>query len=153
MPTRRYAVTVPAAELARLRAFDNATEGRKHWPIGPNRSFMRRNATTFVVKEWASMGIGKAAVMTLGRATLGQGHDVEVMVKTKNAWIGYLVIVCGLACLAMTPRDGLWAAVLGIAMVLGGWFLFVRGSDRQADLDAVETVLRQEIRGDWQPVG
>lgn len=151
MAKRRYTVTVSAAEAARLRAFDNAAEGRISWPLGENRGFLRRNATTFVVKDWAAMGVGRAAVMTLGTAVLGEGNRVDVVVRTKSSWIRWLLVVCGAVCLAVVPRDGLAPAVLGAVLILAGWFLFPGGSGREDDLDQIERVLRGEITGDWRP--
>ncbi|WP_244930644.1 hypothetical protein [Nocardioides sp. W7] len=150
---RQYVVTVSDGEAARLRAFDNQAEGRQHWPLGENRTFMRRNETTFVVKEMTSVGIGQGAVATtLGTATLRPDHRVDVVVKkTKVEWLNYLLIASGLACLAVTPRDGVPAAVLGVALLLAGWFLRVSRTQVEHDLDQVEQVLRSEINGDWVP--
>jgi hypothetical protein len=149
---REYVVTVPAAEAARLRAFDNRASGTKHWPLGPNRSFWRRNRSTFVVKEYAGSILSGAVVMTLGKATLLEGGDqVHVTVRTKGHAYGYLLMSCGVVAALLTPRDGLPALLLGVLLLVAGWFLFVRRPGMGDDLDDVEKVLRAKIRGHWQP--
>lgn len=151
---REYLVTVPAAEAARLRAFDNKANGKKHWPMGTNRTFWRKNRSTFVVKEYVGSAIAGAFVMTLGRATLLEGSDqVLVTVKTKAHGFGYLLMAGGVMLALLTPRDGITALLMGTLLVLAGWFLFARRPGMRDDLDAIEQVLRAEIRGHWQPVG
>ena len=149
---REYVVTVPDAEAARLRAFDNKARGTKHWPIGPNRAFWRKNRSTFVVKEYAGSIFSGAFVMTLGRAKLQEDSDqVHVTVKTKGHGFGYLLMGCGVVVALATPRDGVLALLMGAVLVVAGWFLFARRPGTEHDLDDVEKVLRKEIRGHWQP--
>ncbi|WP_193605714.1 hypothetical protein [Nocardioides dongkuii] len=151
---REYVVTVPEAETARLRAFDNKVDGATPWPLGPNRTFRRKNATTFVVKEYAGSGFaGSAMLVTLGRATLIEGDQVLVTVATKGQGMGHLLIGGGVLLACLTPRDGLPALLMGAVLVLAGWFLFARRPGLADDLDEVEKVLRSEIPGHWQPVG
>lgn len=122
----------------------------RHWPGGATDTFLRRNATTFVVKERAILV--EALVTTLGTATLREDNRVDVVIKTKAQWLGYLIIAGGLVCLAVTPREGIWAVLLGVGMLLAGWFLYVSPPWAEEDLDKAETVLRNEIAGDWRPV-
>lgn len=152
---REYVVTVPEAEAARLRAYDNKIDGRnKHWPLGPNRAFWRTNHSTFVVKEYAGSALGGAIVVTLGRAALLQRSDqVLVTVQTKGHGFGYLLMGGGLVLALFTPRDGIPALLLGIVLALAGWFLFARRPSTNDDLDGIEKVLRANIRGHWQPAG
>jgi hypothetical protein len=149
---REYVVTVPAGEAARLRAFDNKARGTKHWPLGPNRTFWRKNRSTFVVKEYAGSILSGAFVMTLGKATLQEGSDqVLVTVRTKGHGFGYLLMAGGVVVGLATPREGVVALLMGAALVVAGWFLFARRPGMEQDLDDVEKVLRREIRGHWQP--
>ncbi|WP_244931589.1 hypothetical protein [Nocardioides sp. W7] len=151
---REYVVTIPDAEAARLRAFSNKAAGKKHWPLGPNRRFWRKNETTFVVKEYVGSALGGALVMTLGKATLPEGsNQVAVTVETKAHGMGYLLIACGVVAGCLTPRDGISAFLMGTALVLAGWFLFAKRPGLADDLDEVEEVLRAEIRGHWQLAG
>lgn len=145
---RKFAVTISEHEAARLRAFEKKPLGR-HWPGGPSGTFLRRNETTFVVKERAITV--EALVTTLGTATLRQDDRVDVAIVTKAQWLGYLIIAGGLVCLAVTPREGFWAVALGVGMLLAGWFLYVNPPWGEEDFDKVETVLRNEITGDWRP--
>lgn len=148
---RTYVVTVPPAEAARLRAFDNAQHGARHWPLGPNRGFRRKNRSTFVVKEYAGSIVGGAVVMTLGRAKLRDDSDqVLVTVKTTSHWCGYLLMVGGIVVALTTPREGIPALLLGVVLLLAGWFLFVRRPGMTDDLDDIEKVLRRNIRGHWR---
>lgn len=148
MTTRRYTVVVSPGEAARLMAFSN--EGRTSWPLGDNRTFRRRGADTFVVKDFASMGMGQAMVVTQGTARL-RGEEVRVVVRTRGAWVGWLLVAGGLLCFTVVPRDGLTAAALGLVLAAGGWLLFLRRPGRESDLDQVEAVLRTEIAGEWRP--
>lgn len=150
---REYVVTVPRADVARLRAFDNKVHGATPWPLGPNRTFRRKNASTFVVKEYAGGALSGALVMTRGTATLVGEDQVAVTVATKGHALGYLLIGCGLVAGGLTLRDGLPALLVGTVLVLAGWFLFARRSGLADDLDDVEKVLRAEIPGLWRPIG
>jgi len=151
---REYVVTVPDAEAARLRAYDNKANGNKHWPLGPNRTFWRKNRSTFVVKEHAGSAVGGAFVTTLGTATLQEGSDqVLVTVTTKAHGVGYLLMGGGVLVALLTSRDGITALLLGVLLAVAGWFLFVNRPGQEGDLDGVEQVLRAEIRGDWRPIG
>lgn len=151
---REYIVTIADAEAARLRAFDNKAEGKKLWPLGPNRTFWRKNEATFVVKEYAGSAVGGAMVLTLGEATLLAGSSqVLVTVKTKGHALGYLLIACGVLAGCATPRGGILALLLGAALALAGWFFFAKRRGVADDLDDVEKVLRAEIHGHWQPLG
>ncbi len=149
MVQRRFTVTVPPAEAARLRAFDNSAAGRVSWPLGDNRTFRRRNRTTFEVKHYESMGVGKAMVATLGTAVL-RDDAVDVTIATKGTWVGWLLVACGLLALVAVPREGIVAVALGLGLGLAGWGLFLRRPDAQGDLDAIEQVMRREIAGDWR---
>lgn len=140
-------------EHARLTAFDNDAEGVRRWPLGPNRGFRRRDDSTFVVEEWTTMGVGRAYVTTRGTASLRPDHTVDVVVRNRGSWIGWLLILGGLVCFAVAPRDGVGALLLGVALVGAGWFLYVRSPFASADLDDVEAVLRQNIAGEWRPRG
>ncbi len=151
---REYVVTVPDAEAARLRAFDNKADGATHWPVGPNRGFWRKDRSTFVVKEYAGSAVAGAFVATAGKATLVEGsNQLLVTVKTKGHGFGYLLMACGFVAVLLTPRDGIVALLVGTFLVAGGWFLFANRPGQNVDLDEVEQVLRAEIRGHWQPVG
>jgi hypothetical protein len=149
--TRRFTVVVSPGEDARLRAFDNATQGRTQWPLGPNRGFLRKDDTTFVVQDWTSMGVAKALVTTDATARLTEHGRVEVVVRSRAAWLGWLFIAIGLMCVALVGRDGIGALLLGAAFLAFGWWWSLSPSWRQADLDEVEAVMRSEIDGDWQP--
>jgi hypothetical protein len=149
--TRRYTVLVSDAEAARLRAFDTKALGRKHWPIGPNTSFMRKNTTTFVVRDWTTMGVGKAYATTVATATVGPDRRVDVVIKSRARSLGYLLIAIGVMCVALTARDGIGALALGLVFLGFGWYWSFSRSWRTADLDAVESVMRREITGDWRP--
>jgi hypothetical protein len=149
---REYVVTVPAVEVARLRAFDNKASGKQHWPLGANRTFWRKNRSTFVVKEYAGSAVGGAFVTTLGTATFVEGSDqLLVTVRTKAHGVGYLLTACGVLCALLSPRDGIVALLMGTIMAAAGWFLFVDRPGQEDDLDEVEQVLRAEICGHWQP--
>ncbi|WP_134767797.1 hypothetical protein [Nocardioides sp. 1609] len=151
MVQRRFTVSLEPAEAARLRAFDNAAEGRVSWPLGENRTFRRRNRTTFEVKDYASMGPGKAMVATLGKAVLREDDEVDVVIRTKGSWLGWLLVAGGLLTLTVIPRDGIVAAALGVGLALAGWGLFLRRPGAHDDLDAIEQVMRSEIAGGWSP--
>ncbi|WP_122816417.1 hypothetical protein [Nocardioides pantholopis] len=151
---REYLVTLPPGEAARLRAFDNKTDAEKPWPLGRNRTFRRKNTSTFVVREYVgSVLFGSAMVATIGTATLTEGDQVRVTVRTAALGIGYLLIGGGVLLVCLTPRDGIPALLMGAILMLAGWFLFARRPGLADDLDEVEKVLRAELRGHWQPVG
>lgn len=151
---REYVVTLPEAEATQLRAFDNKAHGTKHWPLGPNRAFWRKNRSTFVVKDYAGSIFGGALVMTLGKAELQEDSDqVLVSVATKGHWLGYLLMTGGVVVALATPRNGIPALLLGAVLLLAGWFLFARRPGMEGDLDDIEKVLRRKIRGHWQPAG
>ncbi|QCW49551.1 hypothetical protein FE634_02390 [Nocardioides dongxiaopingii] len=149
MPRRRFTVTLQPGEAARLLAFDNATHARPSWPLGENRTFRRRNRTTFEVKDHASMGAGKAMVATLGTAVLRGDDEADVTIRTKGAWVGWLLVAGGLSMLAVVPRDGVVAVALGAGLAVAGWALFLRRPGAQQDLDSIEQVLRRELVGEW----
>ncbi|MEO9322148.1 hypothetical protein ABFT23_01575 [Nocardioides sp. C4-1] len=150
MAKRWYSVVVPPAEAARLRALDNRDQGKASWPLGPNRSFRRRSRTRFEVKDYASMGPGKAMVTTLGRAVLHDDDQVDVVIRTTGAWAGWLLVAGGVLMLAVVPRDGLVALAFAAVFVAAGWGLFLHRPHADADLDAVEQVMRAEIGGEWR---
>jgi hypothetical protein len=150
-PKRRYAVTLSAAEEARLRRFDNKTRGLKPWPLGGNSTFLRRDETTFTVKEWSGMPSSGAHVATLGTATLLGERRVAVEIANKGLWLGWLLLLSGVLVTCATLREGLPALLLGAAMVAASWFLFLRPSMLVNDLDEVEKVMRGAIGGDWVP--
>jgi hypothetical protein len=102
-----------------------------------------------VVKDYSSMGAGKALVTTLGKAQLRDDDRVDVVVKITGLWIGWLLVAGGVLMAAVIPRDGLEAVALAVALPLAGWGLFLRRPDAEAELDAVEQVLRRNIRGEW----
>jgi len=151
---REYVVTIPDAEVSRLRAFDSKANGNKHWPLGPNRTFWRKNPSTFVVKGYAGSAVGGAFVTTLGTATLQEGSDQVLVNVTKKAHgFGYLLIGGGVLVALLTSGDGITTLLLGALLAVAGWSLFVNRRGQEGHLDEVEQVLRAEIRGDWRPVG
>jgi hypothetical protein len=144
-------VTLSSAEEARLHRFDNNTRGLKRWPLGGNSTFLRRDETTFVVKEWSGMPSSGAHVATLGTATLLGERRVAVEIANKGLWLGWVGVLSGVLVACATFREGLPALLLGAAMVAGSWFLFLRPSMLVNDLDEVEKVMREAIGGDWVP--
>jgi len=149
--TRRFIVTLSEAETAGLRSFDNAVDAPKPWPVGPNATFRRKNETTFVVKDWTTMGAGKALPTTVASAKLSRDGEVDVVIKSRGRWLGYLLIAVGLVSVALVPRDGIPALFFGVVFLAFGWFWSLSTAWRQADLDDVESAMRRELGGDWHP--
>ncbi|WP_137294964.1 hypothetical protein [Nocardioides dongxiaopingii] len=94
------------------------------------------------------MGAGKAMVATLGTAVLRGDDEADVTIRTKGAWVGWLLVAGGLSMLAVVPRDGVVVG-LGAGMAVAGWALFLRRPGAQQDLDSIEHVLRRELVGEW----
>lgn len=152
---REYVATVTAAEVARLRAFDNERDAATPGSQGAKRAFRRRDATTFVVQEYAGSGLGGGTVVsTRGTATLPDASDrVLVTVESTGHRLGYVLAGFGIVLACSTPWRGVAGLLVGAAILLAAWFLFIRPPRLADELDAVEELLRAEIRGHWQPVG
>lgn len=152
---RRYTVHVSPTEAARLRTFDNEAEGRQPWPLGPKRTFRRTRRGTFVVQEHAGAA-WDAILMTAGTARLGADDTVDIRIGPRSVWLGWLFVACGLVIwgrlLSVEPTVGETLRVAGVSalLVAAGWVLFIRRPGVGDDLDEIEEVMREEIRGDWR---